>query len=242
MSWRCFFLRRKFVPYLEGRVPRRTAARLEKHMVGCRGCAELLGRVRAGHEAGREFGQIGPGTARGPQAFGELWAALGPKLDPRAQPARAGWGILHRLATSAALRTFVTLALAGSVILVMSGRIGPRRGDGRTAVSPDSGEYRDFTAVRIAEFPSQSRSRIFTEGFVRDVYFDEQEKTLHIKLVERPQKSEPFVICEIPRSDGIALPKEGSRIRVYGMARFDAQPGRGWHEVNPVLTMAVLKR
>jgi len=31
-------------------------------------------------------------------------------------------------------------------------------------------------------------------------------------------------------------------VRVYGTARYDAQPGRGWHEVNPVLTLAVLKR
>jgi hypothetical protein len=205
-------------------------SRLEKHLAGCVECSEFLSRLRAGHEAGREFGRIGCATTRGPHTFGELWTALGPKLGPRARQA------------SAALRTFVTVALAGAVLLVMSGRIGPWRSDSRPGALPDSGEFRDFTAVRIAEFPSQSRSRIFTEGFVRDVYFDEQEKTLHIKLVERPQKSEPFVICEIPSPDGMAIPREGSRIRVYGMARFDAQPGRGWHEVNPVLTMAVLKR
>ncbi len=31
-------------------------------------------------------------------------------------------------------------------------------------------------------------------------------------------------------------------ICVYGMAHNDAQPGRGWHKVNPVLTMAEAKR
>ena len=40
----------------------------------------------------------------------------------------------------------------------------------------------------------------------------------------------------------IPVPAEGSRVRVYGVARFDAQAGRGWHEVNPVLDIAVLKR
>jgi hypothetical protein len=242
MSWQCFHLRRKLVAYLEGEVPRRTAARLEKHLAGCRGCSALLARLRVGHQAAREIGRIGPGTAHRPQGFRELWAALGPKLDPQARSARARPGIPHGLAASPAFRTFVTVALAGAVILVMAGRMGLRRSAERPAASPDFREYRDFTGVRIAEFPSQSSSRVFTEGFVRDVYFDEQEKTLHIKLVERPQKSEPFVICEIPKPDGMVLPREGSRIRVYGMARFDAQPGRGWHEVNPVLTLAVLNR
>ena len=32
----------------------------------------------------------------------------------------------------------------------------------------------------------------------------------------------------------MALPQEGNRIRVHGMAPYDARAGRGWHEVNPV--------
>lgn len=40
----------------------------------------------------------------------------------------------------------------------------------------------------------------------------------------------------------MAIPREGSRVRVYGMARYDSQPGRGWHEVNPVMKIDVLKR
>jgi hypothetical protein len=242
MSWRCSLLRRKLVPYLEGGLARPAAERLEKHLAGCRECSGLLIRLREGDEAAREFGRIGSGSARTPRAFSELQTALGSRLDSRTRPFGSLGGVLHGLAASPALRTFVAVALAGAVILVTLGRIGPWRDEGNPAASLDSGEYRGFTAVRIAEFPSQSRTRVSTEGFVRDVYYDEQEKTLHIKLVERPQKSEPFVICEIPRPDGIALPKEGTHIRVYGMARFDAQPGRGWHEVNPVLTMAVLNR
>jgi uncharacterized protein YrrD len=71
---------------------------------------------------------------------------------------------------------------------------------------------------------------------VQDVYFDEQERTLHIKLVEAPNKPEPFVICEVRNLGDVIIPRQGNRVRVYGTA------GRGWHEVNPVLTLAVLKR
>jgi hypothetical protein len=242
MSGRCFRLRRKLVPYLDGEIPPRAAARLERHLAGCRGCGDLLARLRAGHEAGRELGRVGPEAGPGPRGFDELWAEVGSKLGAPHLAVRSEWKTLRGLTASPALRTFVALALAGVVVLLISDRNLLRRGGDRSAAALTSDEFNGFRPVRIAEFPSQGRSRVSTEGFVRDVYFDEQEKTLHIKLVERPQKSEPFVICEIPSPDGMALPREGSRIRVYGMSRYDPQPGRGWNEVNPVLTLAVLKR
>jgi hypothetical protein len=31
-------------------------------------------------------------------------------------------------------------------------------------------------------------------------------------------------------------------VRIYGVARYDGQPGRMWYEVNPVLNIALLKR
>jgi len=242
MSGRCFWLRRKFVPYLDGEIPPRAAARLERHLADCRGCRELLAGLRAGHQAGRELGLIGRETGPGPREFEELWAEVGPRLGASRPAGRSGGGILRGLAASPVFGTFVALAMAGAVVLLVSNRNPLRRGGDRSAAALMSGEFNGFRPVRIAEFPSRGRSRVSTEGFVRDVYFDEQEKTLHIKLVERPQKSEPFVICEIPSPDGMALPRAGSRVRVYGMSRYDAQPGRGWNEVNPVLNLAVLKR
>jgi len=103
-------------------------------------------------------------------------------------------------------------------------------------------EYRDFTPLRITDFSSNTKSPVVTEGFVRDVYFDREEKTLHIKLVDVQQKAEPFVICEIPSPGGMTIPRGGSHVRVYGVARYDSQPGRGWNEVNPVVNIDLLKR
>jgi hypothetical protein len=242
MSWRCIFRRRRFVPYLDGELSPREARRLEKHLADCRVCGELFARLRAGHQAGRQFGRIGPGTDHRPPEFDELWREIGPRPDARGKAARDERTAFAGRPLAPAARVLTAVAAAGIVILAMSNPKFIRRGGEREALSKAAFESAEFTPVRIREFPSITRAPVVTEGFVRAVYFDEQEKTLHIKLVEIPQKSEPFVICEIRSREGMAIPAEGSRIRVYGMARYDAQPGRRWHEVNPVLTMAVLKR
>jgi hypothetical protein len=133
--------------------------------------------------------------------------------------------------------------LAGlAVLLVVSGRTTGSRTRDDFFASHDIQAGREFTPLAIREFAMNSRNRIVTEGFVHNVYYDEEERTLHIKLVEGLQDPEPFVICEIRDVRGLTIPREGSRVRVYGTARFDAQPGRGWHEVNPVMNIAVLNR
>jgi hypothetical protein len=241
MKGRCLFLRRRFVPYLEGGISSCEAARLEKHLAGCRECGEFFTRLRAGHQAGRQFGRVGPEIGQRPPDFEELRADIGATLDRRSLPVRTGGNILHPLTTPLTVRALIALALALPVLLVLSNRIMLRRGGERAAMSSKARESRDFTPLRIKDFSSNTRSHVVTEGFVRDVYFDREEKTLHIKLVDVQQKAEPFVICEILSPGGMAIPREGSRVRVYGMARYDSQPGRGWHEVNPVMNIDVLK-
>lgn len=242
MKGRCLFLRRRFVPYLEGRISPREAERLEKHLADCRECGELFTRLRAGHQAGRQFGRVGPEIGQRPPDFKELRADIGATLNRRGMPVRTGGNILYALTTPLAVRALIALVLALSVLLVLSNRKTLWRADDRVAISSNAREFRDFTPLRITDFSSNTKSPIVTEGFVRDVYFDKEEKTLHIKLVDVQQKAEPFVICEILSPRGMAIPREGSRVRVYGMARYDSQPGRGWHEVNPVMKIDVLKR
>lgn len=233
MSCRCFFLRRRFLAYIEGTAPPRERARLEKHLAGCRSCDELLARIRSGHEAGRRFGRLGRETVRRPPDFETIWEGLdtGP-----------GRSLLQMFSTPLAVRILLALVLAQSVLLLVSFRKIQLRANGGPAVSAAAEEIRGFTALRIAEFTSNTSHRVSTEGFVQNVYFDQEEKSLHIKLVEMPHQPEPFVICEIKNLAGMTIPRQGSRVRVCGTARYDGQPGRGWHEVNPVLTLAVLKR
>jgi hypothetical protein len=242
MSYRCIFGRRRFLPYLEGGVAPREAKRLERHLAGCRECDEFLARLRSGDQAGRQFGRLGPDASHRPPEFEEIWTAVGSTLDRPGRPAWTGGKFLRALSTPLAVRILIALVLTQAVLLVVSNREAFWRANDGAVVSPAARDFRGFTSLRIPEFSSDVEYQVVTEGFVQNVYFDEEEKTLHIKLVEILHQQGPFVICEIRNLAGMTIPPEGSRVRVYGTARYDPQPGRGWHEVNPVLTMAVLKR
>jgi hypothetical protein len=221
MRLRCLAARRRLVPYLEGGLEPERTARLETHLAGCPECTALLARVRAGHEAGRRFGRLRPDLPSG-------W----PELE-RPEAAKAPAQTLSRgLAAGALLAAAAGLV----VIVVLAGRDAGTGGP--AAASAGAG----FARTAIREFPQSCRSRVVTEGFVREVYYDDEERTLHIKLAEASAGPGPFVICEVRDADRLTIPEKGSRIRVYGRARYDAQPGRGWHEVNPVMEIAVLNR
>ncbi len=228
--------------YLEGGVAPGKAKLIERHLGACRECEELLARLRSGHEAGRQFGRLASDPGHRPPEFEEVWAATDADLDRHGRPARAGGKLLQTLSTPLAVRALIVLVLTQAVLLVVFLRKIPPRAVAGAVRTEDAPLLRGYSPVRIAEFSSNSEFRVVTEGFVEDVYFDEHEKSLHIKLVEAPLRPEPFVICEVRDLGGLTIPSPGSRVRVYGAARYDAQPGRGWHEVNPVLAMAVLKR
>lgn len=230
MSVFCFLLRRKFVSHLEGELTRSEAGRLDAHLARCSRCREIFKRVRSGHEAGRRFGRLEPARPPRLPEFEEMWRARDPAPGGRIRDARPERPVIRAMSSPLATRILWAALLAQSVFLVVShwDRIFPRS--------------RGFTPLPISEFAMSSGARVYTEGFVRNVYFDDEERTLHIKLAEGPGKPEPFVICEIRDPHGVNIPSEGSRIRVYGTARYDGQPGRGWHEVNPVTDISVLKR
>jgi hypothetical protein len=226
MSVLCVFFRRKFVPYLEGGLRPDQVERFEGHLAACRPCGELFERVRAGHEAGRRFGRLGADLPPHLPGFEEIRAG---RPDGRA--------LRPRFATPALLAVLAGLA----AIVIVSGRNAALRSGAGPAASLKVLGEREFTRLSIRDFAANSGGRIVTEGFVNTVYFDDEERTLHIKLVEGPKEPEPFVICEVRDVRGLTIPQTGSLVRVYGRARFDAQPGRGWHEVNPVTEIAVLK-
>jgi hypothetical protein len=61
------------------------------------------------------------------------------------------------------------------------------------------------------------------------------------KLVEDVSQPQPFIICEIISPINLAPPTVGSRVKVYGVSRYDADEGRQWHEVHPVLNIETVK-
>ena len=235
--WR-FDVRRRFVPYLEGTLSPRAAKRLEQHLRRCDDCRVLLARLRTGHRFAQQLRRFRPDDAPG---FEGLAANAVRTAGGRRRWARAWERWFDMLTTPRLVRVLTAIILAQLALLIVLNR-GILFGGGAVRAKMIAPDFSDFRPINIAELRTNTRPHIATEGYVRDVRVDDEEKTLHFKLAQIPQGPGPFVVCEIMRPSGISVPREGSWVRVYGVARYDAQKGREWNEVNPVLNIAVLKR
>jgi hypothetical protein len=234
-------LKKVFVPYLEGDLSARQAARLERHLQACEECRIEIARLRSGDAAARTLRVPDGDAARRPPGISEI-------LADSAEPSAGIGGWIRRqeirlaalttprtvlVLAAAVLLLLVALALMNHGLLPWSRASAKFRGD----VAP-AGEYRPLTVPEVAK---NTRPRITVEGYVRDVRLDSEERILRFKLTEKASEASPFVVCEILDPSGMIVPREGSLVRVYGVARFDAQPGREWHEINPVLNISIVK-
>ena len=232
-----FLLRRKFLPYLEGELQPKDVRRLEKHLLNCEQCRAVLVRLRSGHQLAQELRYFRP-QAEHPEFDAVMAAAGRTGLTHRARG--LGWeSWLDGLATPRAVEVLTLLVIVQLALLVFSNRsvlFGARH---RIAVKPAALNWSEFRELSIPELKSNTQPHVATEGFVSDVRSDKEEGTVQFKLAQSPQGSGPFVICEI-MSPQMEVPREGSHVRVYGVARYDAQTDRKWNEVNPVLNIAPL--
>jgi len=239
--WR-FDLRRKFVPYLEGELPPGEAKRLEKHILDCERCRTIFIRVRAGHRSAQLLCHLSKDDAHRAPEYKTVMSDIEEAVSRRQRWIRAWENWLYMLTTPRVVQVLTVLVLVQLALLIFLNRrvlFGERQ---TVTALPNALDFSAFYPLSIPEHQWNIRPYITTEGYVRDVYVDKEEGTLHFKLMEFPRGTGPFVVCEILRPLSMPPPSEGSRVRVYGVARYDAQPGRMWHEVNPVLNIAVLKR
>jgi len=134
------------------------------------------------------------------------------------------------------------LVLIQATFLLISNRGFVFGGRGGAAISLSATDLKEFRQLSIPELKSNTQPHIATDGYVQDVHTDEEEGTIAFKLVDSKHASGSFVVCEIMNPIHMPAPAEGSHVRVYGVARYDAQTDRKWYEVNPVLNISVLKR
>jgi hypothetical protein len=235
MFCRHFLLRRQFVPYLEGALGPESVKRIERHLLDCELCRDLFVRLRAGHHMAQCLGRLVPVHGQSPE-FGALMAAA---TAPR--PAwTSGWqDWAERLANPRAVTALAGLVIVQLALLVVSNRgvlLGKRSG---VVVSSGTLDLAEFRQLSIPDLKFNTQPHVATDGYVYDVHTDAEEGTVAFKLAENPGASKQFVVCEIMTR--MAAPREGEHVRVYGVARYDAQTDRKWYEVNPVLNIAALK-
>ncbi len=235
-----FDLRKKMIPYIEGRLAGPGTARLERHLLSCDFCRALLVRLRTGHQMAQRLAWLSLAIDEVPQFDSGIAGLVATGATGRAWPST--WpDRLEALATPRVVTVLAAVVLLQLGLLVVSNRAVLLGEHSRTSVSTGSINLAEFRQLTIPELRSNTQPHVATEGYVEDVHTDEEEGTVAFRLVERPQSGSSFVVCEIMSPIQMAPPPEGSRVRVYGVERYDAQQDRKWYEVNPVLNIVALK-
>jgi hypothetical protein len=99
-----------------------------------------------------------------------------------------------------------------------------------------------FHPVEIADMERSTKAHVVAEGYVSELRLNDEDGDLRFKLVEHPNSHEPFIVCEIIDPIKLEPPPVGSRVRVYGVSRFDKNENHLWYEVHPVLNIEVVRR
>lgn len=105
----------------------------------------------------------------------------------------------------------------------------------------ESFDEKEYHEVSISNISSNTKPHVVAEGYVTEVRID-KDGDLTFRLVEDLQQREPFIVCEIIEPIRLEAPSVGSRVRVYGVSRYDDQEDHRWHEVHPVLNIETVPR
>ena len=101
-------------------------------------------------------------------------------------------------------------------------------------------DWREFHPVSIRDIENNTRPHVVAEGYVSEMLIDDEDGDLRFKLVDSLGEQERFIVCEIIEPIRLAPPTIGSRVRVYGVSRYDGKQDHNWYEVHPVLNIEVV--
>ena len=235
--WR-FDLRRTFSSYLNGELDHNKTKRVEDHLLDCGTCRTRLARMRNGHRLAQELPRFTP--ERDPwnaiEAAVSGTAAANGHNDSRIPSLR---GLV--------LKPGVALAVLGVVALLAAVFVASHRGTVRqeqvgSILIADALDLSEFHTVAISDIERNRKPHVMAEGYVSEIRVNDEDGDLSFKLVEDLKSPGPFIVCEIIDPIKLAAPKVGSRVRVYGVSRYDGQDNHQWYEVHPVLNIEEVHR
>jgi hypothetical protein len=127
------------------------------------------------------------------------------------------------------------------VTLIAWGRLAPTQERNGSLVA-ESLDLSEFQTVNIADIEQNQKPHVVAEGYVSEVRVNDEDGDLRFKLVDDLGHPGPFIVCEIIDPIRLKVPSVGSRVRVYGVSRYDGQADHNWYEVHPVLNIEVVHR
>lgn len=230
-------LQRKFSLYLNGELETGAVKRIEDHLLDCGSCRTRLAHLRNGHWLAQQLPRFTPGRDR--------WAAIEAAIEaphPEASFQRAAprWREFA-LKPGFAFAVIGLVALAAALLLA-SNKGASQEEESAGSLVAEALDLREFHTVNIADIEQNQKPHVVAEGYVSEVSANDDEGDLKFKLVDDLGRPGPFIVCEIIDPIRLKMPSVGSRVRVYGVSRYDGQADHNWYEVHPVLNIELVDR
>ena len=232
--------RRDLTRYVTDALTPERVRRMEAHLLDCGDCRDAVARLRGGQRLASQMPRITPQR--------DIWEALEAAIDQEdvraAHPARtikspARWrGLL--LSPRLALTT-TALAILLSAVFILLHRHAATEQEPAGLQTLAAVDWDEFHPVSISDIESNTKPHVVAEGYVSEVRVNDEDGDLSFKLVDHLGEQERFIVCEIIDPIKLAPPAVGSRVRVYGVSRFDGERDHNWYEVHPVLNIEVVR-
>ncbi len=222
-------MRHNFSLYLNGELDKERIKLLEDHLLDCGKCRTKLARLRNGHRLAHELPRFSP--QRDP------WNAIEAAISEHPHPLptsrlKINWGAL--VTKPGFVFGAIGLIAIIAVLLVASYRLEIREEHAGTLIA-DALDLSEFHTVNISDIDRNNKPHVMAEGYVAELRVNDEDGDLSFKLVEDLKNPGPFIVCEIIDPIKLAPPRVGSKVRVYGISRYDGQDNHNWYEVHPVL-------
>jgi len=214
-------LQKKLPLYILGQLSPGSARKIEDHLADCDSCRERLARVSEGNKLMTGLPAVEPS--------GNSWDAIEAAISHLPQKTEKITHYRLRILGSAT-------AIIGILILLLFWN--PRFSKSQSRLATDRVTYRE---IPLAKFQDTSEPYVATVGYVADIEVDEGDGDRAFKLVDDLEQPNHFVVCEIIAPMNMKIPSPGSKIRVYGVSRYDAKADHQWFEVHPVLNIQSLR-
>jgi anti-sigma factor RsiW len=213
-----FDLHRLLPLYLDGAASSRVAARIERHLLDCSACRARLVRMR---ETKRFLGELPP---LGAPSFERMMAHAPERAT------RFSFGVPR------VIRHFAADALVASVLFATFTLFYTHAASARNRAF----DFSSFRALSVRQIAATDDPHVIVQGVVSQIAGDTDEGSHRFRLTD-PHDANAFVVCEILDGDPMSTPKPGSRVRVWGVSRYDPSPNHRWFEIHPVLRAEVLR-
>ncbi|MFL6215383.1 MAG: zf-HC2 domain-containing protein [Blastocatellia bacterium] len=231
--------RRELTRYVtDGLTPERVQ-RVEDHLLDCGDCRDAVARLRGGQHFAAHLPRVTPQR--------DVWDAIEAAIDKQEASAIQSAPVSRRTPRWRALLPAPRYALLTAAVVILSAvTFFALRHHAASEQEPaglktlEAVDWDEFHPVSISNIERNTKPHVVAEGYVSEVRVNDEDGDLSFKLVDRLGEQERFIVCEIIDPIRLKPPAVGSRVRVYGVSRYDGEHDHNWYEVHPVLNIEVV--